>query len=271
MNTGLIRFHTIIVCLLLALPLSGPVGAAEPSSPEVAPVITFEEPIPEPQVVRNQYCNNPATNKGVEFLELGGHIFAPSVSTSSPTHALTNVFPGEEFQMDRWTKISFTAPQSSVSVKVGLDRTYSFDVTARLMAFTSPVPMQASVVAFKEAALGKGPTPITTLLTVSRAQGDIRSVTVDYYGAGVGVFAFEVIDDLAYSVIGPPCVNDTSPPWVQISQPAVDDQAFFLPTTEIAFTAQDAESGIAQVRILYLDATNGEIEGFSYCGGPKGL
>ncbi|MFN8558366.1 MAG: hypothetical protein U0531_13820 [Dehalococcoidia bacterium] len=235
-----------------------------------ATMITFEEPIPLPQTVTRQYCTDPATNRGVEFLGRGARIITPPAASppSSPTHALTNLFPGQEFGMEEQLRFAFTAPQSEVSVRVGLDRAHAFDVTARLWTFSSATPTPGAVLETDEVALGRGPTPINRLASVTVATATIRSAMVEFYGPGVGIFAFEVIDDLSFSTVGPPCVTDTANPTVVITQPPADGFVTHLPTLQLAFEATDAGSGVAQVEVRYLDALNNDLESFAFCGGP---
>jgi hypothetical protein len=65
------RLHTIISSFALVSVLTmqngSPANPKQISLPGDA-IITFEEPIPAPGNLQSQYCNNPATNKGVQFV-----------------------------------------------------------------------------------------------------------------------------------------------------------------------------------------------------------
>ncbi len=231
--------------------------------------ITFEEDIPQPDNVLSQYCNNAETNMGVSFLDSGGRIFQPSVQTHSPTHALSNNFPGDEFGEYKTLKMSFTAAQSLVSVKVGLDRAYSFPVTAILHAYSSDTP-GTGYLKFSTTYLGSGATSITHDLSLASTAGDIRSVIIEFSGPSSGDQAYEIIDQLSYSTVGPPCVDDEQSPAVSIQTPQADGQIVQSAHSELAFYAQDSETGIAAVQVQFLDDTQNTLDDFYVCGGSGG-
>ncbi|MCW5852112.1 MAG: hypothetical protein KIT87_18710 [Anaerolineae bacterium] len=257
----------LILTLLCTLPL-GLVQAQPTQARDLAATITFEESIPEPGAVRTQYCSNPATNKGVEFIYTA-RVFQPTVQTASPTHALTNYFPGDEFGEYDKLAIRFTKDQATVSMKVGLTRARSFAVTARLTAYSSTTPGSGQV-AQTTVNLGAGPTPITQTITVTAPGGNIRSVELALIGPSVGYAEYETIDDLTFSSVGPPCVTDTNAPTVQITKPNTDGQTVYSSSFELAFNATDNETGIAKVKVVLLDAGGGELDSFYACGGGAG-
>jgi hypothetical protein len=265
-----------------ATPTSTPTGGGPTSSPTAKPTpsppparITFEETISSPDSVRTQYCNDPVLNWGVEFLTLsspfrsrGGRIFVPSVPTAGAPYALTTHFPGIEFGETDHLAIRFTEPQSSVSVQVGLNKSHFFDVTAWMRAYSSDTPGTGQV-DLAAVNLGKGPTPITNTLMVTSASPNIRSVDIEFTGPnGVG-YAYEWIDSLSYSSIGPPCINDTTPPTVQITKPGAGTPDVVNPV-ELGFTASDAGTGVATVEVAFLDSGDSKLESFYHCGGPIG-
>ncbi|MDH7487776.1 MAG: PKD domain-containing protein [Anaerolineae bacterium] len=225
-------------------------------------VITFEESIPNPDTVRTQYCNNPTTNRGVEFLDTG-RIFKPSVQVNSPIHALTNRFPGEEFGAERRIRIRFTAGQRQVGVRVGLDRSYPYPITAVMYAYSSATP-GTGFLTYATAYLGYGPTAITQDLAVYSDAGDIRSVAIEFSAANY--WGDEVIDDLRFTTIGPPCISDTTAPGVAITQPAADGQSFQSPALRLAFVANDSGTGVAKLQVVFLNAGGGEVGSFYVCG-----
>jgi hypothetical protein len=227
-------------------------------------VITFEENIPNPDTVRTQYCNNPTTNKGVEFLDTG-RIFQPTVQVNSPTHALTNRFPGQEFGTDQTVRIRFTAGQTRVGVKVGLDRSYKFPITAALYAYSSVTPGSGFII-YDTRYLGYGPTAITQDLAVYSAAGDIRSAVIEFSAATPNYWGYEVLDDLSFSTVGPPCITDTTPPGVLISQPAADGLTFQSPALRLAFVALDLGTGVAKLQVIFLNASGAEVGSFYVCG-----
>ena len=234
-------------------------------TPTATPVvITFEEAIPNPDNVRTQYCNNPTTNKGVEFLD-GGRIYVPAVGVTSPTHAFTNRFPGEEFGTNKTVGIRFTAGQKQVGVKVGLDRGYTFPIMAELRAYSSTTP-GSGFLTYNTRYLGNGPTAVTGDLAVYSAAGDIRSAVIEFSAATPNYWGHEVIDELSFSTLGPPCINDTTAPTVQISQPATDGQTFQSPVLRLAFGANDAGTGLAKIQVVFLNAGGGEVGSFYICG-----
>lgn len=245
-----------------------PAGTRTPTatkSPTSTPVIiTFEEGIPNPDTVRTQYCNNPLINKGVEFI-WGGRIFAPPVGTNSPTHAFTNRFPGEEFGTDKTVAIRFTTGQRHVGVKVGLDRSYAFPITAQLRAYSSPNP-GTGFITYNTYYLGSGPTAVAGDLAVYSAANDIRSVVIEFSAATPNYWGYEVIDDLSFSTVGPPCISDTTAPTVQITQPAINGLTFQSPSLRLAFVANDGGTGVARIQAIFLSDSGGELGSFYVCG-----
>jgi len=239
-----------------ATPTSGPV------------VITFEESISSADNVRSQYCNNPATNKGVEFLK-SGRIYQPTVQTASASHALTNRFPTQEFGESAGVEIRFTTGQSNVGVKVGLDRAYSFPVVAELDAYNNVTP-GTGFLGYNTVYLGYGPTAVTQDLSLYVGSGDIASVRIKFAGMLAQQQAFEVIDDLTYTQAGPPCVYDSLSPTVQITLPT-DGQTINNPQTTLSFAVEDTQSGVAKVQVMYKDANFNDISSFYTCGGPGSL
>jgi hypothetical protein len=237
---------------------------ATPTTTPAPITITFEETIPNPDNVRTQYCNNPTTNRGVEFLD-GGRIYIPPVGVNSPSHAFTNRFPGEEFGTDKSVGIRFTTGQKNVAVKVGLDRYYAFPITAVLRAYSSPTP-GSGFLTFNTRYLGNGPTAVNQDLAVYSAAGDIRSVVVEFSAATPSYWGYEVIDDLSFSTAGPPCINDTSAPTVQITQPATNGQILQSPYIRLAFQASDTGTGLARLQVLFLNAAGSELDAFNVCG-----
>lgn len=232
--------------------------------------VTFGEPIPVPETVRTQYCNNPVTNKGLES-KFDTRIYVPvdeasnPVQTSSPTHALTNELPGEEFAAHKTMILSFTVGQTHVGARVGLDRNWGFPVTARLRAFDDPDPGEGAKLTpdpDPSVSLGTGPAPVTTPLEWSTPDDDatIRRVEFEFLNPLTNEVAVEVIDDLSYSVVGPPCVTDIFPPSVQILQPS-PNQAFSGPEFLLRYLAQD-DVGVATVKVVILDANGDELGSF---------
>jgi hypothetical protein len=223
--------------------------------------------------VLNQYCSNSITNKGVEFPSIP-RIFSPvfiyalaptpSTGMSSPPYALFSQLSATE---DKTIVIHFTAPQSHVGMKVGLDRKYSATVFAHLAVYSSDTPSTSTELDADTVTLGKGPTDITQPLEVTRTSADIRSAVVDFYTLAYGVHAVEIIDDLTFSTVGPTCITDWNPPSVQITQPAADGAVLQTVKNWVAFTATDTESGIAKVTVSFLDAAGAELEGFNACTG----
>jgi len=227
-------------------------------------VITFEENIPSPNSVIDQYCNNPATSKGVRFVDVAGRVFTPSVQTASPSKALYNHLGGSEFDVYDKLKISFTTGQCVVGMRVGLDQASSFPVTATLYGYRSETP-GTDLLAIASVGLGTGPTPITNLVFVSSAAGELHSVILEFHGVTSSQAAIEVIDDLMFSHVGPPCVIDTQSPTVQITQPATDGTRVYE-STDLAFAAQDLESGVARLKVSYLNSAGGTLSSFDTCG-----
>ncbi len=81
-----------LACALLAVSQ----GVETPvASGDTATLIAFEQSIPVPGNVTSQYCNSPAMNKGVRFLDPIRRI-EPAVGTMTPPHAVTSHFAGGE-------------------------------------------------------------------------------------------------------------------------------------------------------------------------------
>ncbi|MFN8498689.1 MAG: cohesin domain-containing protein [Anaerolineae bacterium] len=253
----------LILVVLCALPIG--LARAQPvAARDLAATITFEEAIPQSDTLRTQYCSDPATNKGVEFI-YAARIFQPPVQTASPTHALTNNFPGNEFGEYDQLAIRFTKDQAMVGMKVGLTRSRSYPVTARLTAYSSTTPGTGQV-AQSTLNLGSSPTPITQNISVAAPSGNIRSVVLALVGPAAGNAEFETIDDLTFSSVGPPCVSDTASPTVQITRPATDGTVSYTQHIEMAFKATDNETGIAKVKVAFLDTGGNELSSFYACG-----
>jgi hypothetical protein len=235
-------------------------------TPTAAPVvITFEENIPNPGVVRTQYCNNPATNKGVEFLD-AGRIYTPPAPAGYPGHAFTNRFPGEEFSATKTIRVRFTAGQKRVGVKVGLDRPYPFPITAVLHTYSDPNP-GTGYLNFDTRYLGYGPAAVSEVLEVYAASGNIRSAVIEFTSSFPNGRGDEVIDDLTFTSAGPPCIIDGTAPQVQIKTPAVNGMVFQSPAYPLGFTASDEASGVARVGVAYLDAVGNTLSAYDFCGG----
>ena len=229
--------------------------------------ITFEENIPLSSSVDSQYCNGTTKNWGVRFpslprismpltyLALGGD----PIQLASPYRGLYSTLSPST---DKQIVISFTAPQHYVTVMAGLDRVYSAGVTAKLEAYSSPTPSAATLLDFDSVALGKMPVDVKQPLEVSTSSPTIRSVVIDFTSS---VPVVELIDNLAFTQIGPPCANDTTAPTVQITQP--DSNGKVLQTVEnmLSFTAKDQETGISKVYVAFLDKNGAELTGFSAC------
>ena len=235
-----------------------------PTTTGTPAVITFEEAVPNPDNLRTQYCNNPATNKGVEFLS-SGRIYAPGVAANSPTHAYTGRFPGQEFGTNDTVRIRFTTGQTQVGAKVGLDRSYIHPITAVMYAYSSATP-GTGFITHDTRYLGYGPTAITQDLAVYSATGDIRSVVIEFEAATPNYWGYEALDDLRFSTIGPPCITDTTAPGVLISQPAADGLTFQSPSMRLAFVALDLGTGVAKLQVLFLNAGGIELGSFYVCG-----
>ena len=235
-----------------------------------AETITFEEPISSPNLLTVQYCN-----KGVEFLE-PARIFEPTVETSSEIHAVTNDFGGE-FGETRVIKIRFTTPQSEVSVNAGLDREYTAGVYGFLLAFDTENPgttfVDPGFVGFDAVTLGVEPTPINQLLSVTSDQKNIRSVSVIFTStvSNVGdIPRFELIDDLTFTDLGPPCsgAGDTVPPNITIFEPA-NQEVITNPLTELRFEVHDSLSGVATIEVSFYNTYTQpyvKIDSFNACG-----
>jgi len=247
-----------------------PVTLTTPTATAVSGTITFEETILSSGNVQTQYCLA-ATNKGVEFLE-PVRIIEPSQSTASPTHAATNEFVGQEFEELDAVEIGFTAPQTSVTVDVGLDKAYIFSVTAHVRAYSTPAP-GGTPVTTSTLALGTGPTPINQAITVTSASANIRSIEVEFLGPGGAKAAIEWIDDLSFDTVGPPCATDNLPPVVLITEPAVDGSVVHgagggPATMLLGFVASDgnAGTGIAIAEVEFLNSAGVVVESFTVCG-----
>jgi hypothetical protein len=236
----------------------------------VAETITFEEPIFSPNLLTVQYCD-----KGVEFLE-PARIFEPTVETSSEIHAVTNDFGGE-FGETRVIKIRFTTPQSEVSVNAGLDREYTAGVYAFLLAFDTENPgttfVDPGFVGFDTVILGVEPTPINQLLSVTSDQKNIRSVSVIFTStvSNVGdIPRFELIDDLTFTDLGPPCTGagDNVPPNITIFEPT-NQEVITNPLTELRFEVHDSQSGVAAIQVSFYNTYTQpyvKIDSFNACG-----
>ncbi|MBC2715087.1 MAG: hypothetical protein HF978_07235 [Desulfobacteraceae bacterium] len=256
-------FFVFLIMLLLLLCI----GIADQSAQ--AETITFEEGVSQQGSIKLQYCN-----KGVEFLYKGGRIFEPYVGTASPTHALHNDFIGDEFGQNNVLQIRFTAPQSSVSVKVGVDRmTETQYVEASILAFSTDTPgtrvTDFGYITSDEVNLWYPPIVIDEPLTVQSQEGNIRSVTIKFINQ-YGQPEYEVIDDLTFSTVGPNCsFSDISAPRAFILKPVSNTQTATInnPVINLAFIAED-DVGIAQVRINYFKY-NSILKSFFICGGEK--
>jgi hypothetical protein len=133
-----------------------------------------------------------------------------SPCTASPTHAFTNSFYGSEFSEVNKVEIRFTTGQSLVSVQAGLDHGVSSDVIAHLWAYSSETP-GTGFVALDNIHLGTGPTEVLHELEVTSASANIRSVEI-WFSSASPLFIHEVIDDLSFSNVGPPCISDSAAP-----------------------------------------------------------
>ncbi|HUW12318.1 MAG TPA: hypothetical protein VM537_21515, partial [Anaerolineae bacterium] len=247
--------------LACGLPTDTPTSTPTPTHTPV--VITFEEALANTAMVTTQYCNNPETNRGVEFLDVG-RIFVPAVGVQSTSHAFTNRFPSEEMGTGKKIAIRFTTPQREVGVKVGLDRSYAYPITAVLYAYSDPTP-GSGFVTYNTRYLGQGPAAITQDLAVSSPAGNIRSVEIEFSAATESYGGYEVIDDLRFSTAGPLCISDTTPPMVQITQPAVDGQVFQTKLFTLGFAVQDTGTGVARVEVSFIDGGY-PTKAFDVCG-----
>jgi hypothetical protein len=239
--------------LVFALP------AAQRAFAEVV-TVSFEEAVAFPDAIRSQYCD-----QGIDFINTA-RIVTPTVTTSSPTHVLTNRFFAQEFGENNTIRASFTVAQDSVSVDVGLDQAHATPVEARLWGFSSDTPQAGYLVDFDAIDLGQGPTPITRTLTVTAAPATIRSIMVEFIRP-TNLYAYEWIDDLRFTR-GPPCgVADNTAPVVRITQPAVAGSVTHVHSQELAYTVDDDHS-VAAVQVSLTDAGDNEIQSFYACGGP---
>ena len=255
-----LRRSRLIVLVLgtIAVVLAGRIAQGE--------VITFEESIPAPDSVRTQYCDPSIFSYGVEFLIPSPSIFEPPVATGSPTHALTTEDPGDEFDEFNVLKISFSTGQTQVGMDLGLDRGYAFGVTATVSAYNDADPDAGQLISVRPIFLGQGPTPITHPVWMTSTAGDIHSVKVVYTGPGPYDAAFEVIDNLTFADIGPPCVEDLDEPIVTITKPTTSP-TLYDPRLEIAFEVTDYETGISAVRLTFRGLEGTDLGSFDYCGG----
>jgi hypothetical protein len=232
--------------------------------------ITFEEPIPVPGNVRTQYCNNPATSRGVEF-KFAAKIFEPPVATASGTHAIMAIPDSDDVNPFAGPMvISFTTGQTHVGMMVGLDRSYEFPVSAVLRAYDDPDPGEGTKLTptpDPSVVVGTGPIAITTPLAFS-TPGDaptIRRIEIEFLGPA-GESALEVLDDLTFGEVGPLCITDTQPPSVQILRPLAG-QSITSPQVLLHFRVQDLGSGVASIRVVMLGSGGTELSPFFYCGG----
>ncbi len=176
-------------------------------APAWAMVIDFEN-LPLDDTVFSQY-----QGVGVTFPD-APRIFQPGQGTRSGSKALTKLKPGVEFDSQPLV-INFSAAQSSVSMFVGLALpTGGRQWRAELRAYN----INGTQVSQQVRMLGPGPTPITTPMSVAVAGNVIRKVELYYEGS-----AFETIDDLTFSMVGPAGAPDNTPPQVIIRVP-VDRQ-----------------------------------------------
>ncbi len=256
------RLRAVSAALLGAALICTRAGATE--------TITFEEPLTQPQDVRDQYCMG-ALNRGVSFLPEGQggstvRVFTPPLGASTGPYALTNGF-GTEFEELEKIAIRFTAPQSYVTMKVGLDRAYDGPIVAVLQIHTTETPTTPLLTV--STPLGTGPTPITTSLYYISSSANIRSVVVEFVRTDAGWSgAVECIDWLTFSTAGLPCgMEDYTPPTVQITKPPWGLVTHDL-NLELDYSADDVGSGVARVDIQYLNALGQLIESFSPCGAP---
>ena len=233
--------------------------------------ITFEEPVAVPGNIKTQYCSNAASNQGVEFRHAASR-FEPSVATFSGTHALKESGIGDVEPFRRPMVFSFTTGQSHVGVQVGLEVLHAFPVTAVLRAFDDPDPdegTQLTPTSGPSVILGVGPVAITTPLTFSTPTGEptIRRVEIEFVGPA-GQSVQEIIDELTFSEIGPPCLIDNQPPSVAIFQPQTNT-AIANPEVLLHFGVQDLVSGVARIRVSMLGAGSTELTSFFVCGGEE--
>jgi len=268
-DPGSIRFGYQGI-FMVSLTVTDSLGAVDPTPatvyvtvtlPQPTETITFEEISP-PVWLTNQYCS-----KGVNFLDPLKFV-KTLVSTSSPTHA-AYTRTGEEFDQTRTMRIGFSSGQRIVSAKVGLERDYpfvTFGVTATMLAYSSPVP-GGTYVGSVSLNLGNLATPITQTLSVADSMGSIGSVEIVFEGAGIGDFAYEVIDDLAFTSAIPTCgPPDTTDPTVQINEPAVAGYTVYNPNIFVDFTASDIGTGVSKTEIAFLDTSLNVLSSFSPCG-----
>lgn len=251
-------------------------GGVAPAT--AATTITFEESIPSPGNVTTQYCNDPATNRGVQFFEQV-RLIEPASGTSTPTHAATNRFSGDEFTESRVMQIGFTADQGYVSLRVGLDKAYVFPVTAQLRVFTTAAPSPSSEIVGQRDTLllGTAATPIDRELSATSpgTATPIRSLEVELTGSAPGNAAVEVVDDLTFPTVGPPCVSDTTPPFVEILEPGPgtayygDPDGGDVPAT-LHLRASDSGTGVATVRVDFVNTRSEVVPGFAVCGDVQG-
>jgi hypothetical protein len=253
-------FHKYILCSLLKICVL--VMAMVPAA--YAYTINFEEPIANPDSVVTQYCA-----QGVEFID-ESRIIEPPVVTMSPPRALSSDRgTGVEFEEVRKIRVAFTTGQSEVSVRVGLDRNYPFieqGVVAYLHAYSS-ITADSGLITYAATNLGNQATPISQLLRVASPAGEIRSIEIVFLGADAEQGpAFEVIDDLAFNVLGPPCGGvDADTPTITIENPASDGIMLSTPRLDLAFTARD-DVGISRIQVSFQSTLGNTLEYFNVCG-----
>jgi REJ domain len=263
------KFNTIISSFVFLSLLTTQNGGAVNLKQNLIPgesIITFEEPIPAPGNLQNQYCSDPATNKGVLFQPNAG-ILQTTVTPASGTHALFKFPEGEIDAFAGPATISFTTGQSFVGVMVGLDQHHDSPMTAILRAYDDPDPGEGTKLTpdpDPSVSLGNGPTPITTPLSFSMPGGvqAIRRVEIEFLS---NFGEQEIIDDLTFSNVGPLCVTDNDSPMVQILEPLFG-QSLHDPQVLLHYAAQDAGSGVASIRVSMLGAGNSVLSSYLSCG-----
>ena len=240
-----------------------------PSATFAQVTVSFGESVPAPNNISKQYCADLLTNRGVEFHSSPSIVPAEDSSgnvldTSSPPQLLIQS-ASQEFSSREVLIVSFTTGQSRVGLMLGLDRDWGFPVRATLTAFDDPEPGEGnSLTAISRSfpALSSGPIAVTTPIEVQTDTGtaDIRRIELSYVGPTPGQTAIEIVDDLTFSSIGPPCAIDLEPPVVIIDQPATG-QVLTSPEMLLNYSVSD-DVGIALVEIAALDASGNEISKF---------
>ena len=119
-------------------------------------------------------------------------IIRPSIGAASGTQALANIRAGEEFNT-RPLIIEFSAPQSFVRLRAGLDRSSSTAVQATLRAFD---PEDGVIAQDGPTSLGPELTDIRTLMQVEVTTPSIVRVELEYSNTFV-----EVIDNLEFGIV----------------------------------------------------------------------